>query len=94
MAKSTEDIFWIQLLAPLDDLSPAAARVILRMKFGKTQVGFINRLVAKSRQGALSADEKAKLESYLQFGNLLGFMHSKARMVLRRPPATARRKSA
>ena len=94
MTKAGRNIFWTQLLSPLDDLSPEAARVILRIKFSKTQVARIDRLIAKSREDALNASERLKLESYLQFGNLLTLMHSKARMALRNQHGSARQRSA
>jgi hypothetical protein len=94
MSKAGEDIFWRQILAPLDDLPPVAAREILRMKLGKSQVARINRLLARSGEGVLSEQEQAELDGYLQFGNLLTLMHSKARIALHRRDTPTRRKSA
>ncbi len=43
----------------------------------------MNLLAERSREGGLSTDEEAELDSYLHVGNLLTIMQSKARVYLR-----------
>jgi hypothetical protein len=43
----------------------------------------MNLLAARSRDGEISPEEEAELDSYIHVGNLLAIMQSKARLHLR-----------
>jgi hypothetical protein len=45
----------------------------------------MNELSEVARQGKLTREEQAELDSYLHVGNLLAVMQSKARRALQRP---------
>ncbi len=59
-----------------------AATSILEFDFAPADVGRMNALAAKARQGALSAAEKDELENYRDVGRLLELLQSKARLSL------------
>lgn len=66
------------------DFSPEAAREILSLKFDDEDTGRMNQLAEKARDGALSSEEEAEIESYRRAGYLLGVLWSKARLSLKR----------
>lgn len=66
------------------DLSPAAAREILSLRFDEEDARRMNQLAEKAREGTLSAEEEAEIESYRRAGYLLGVLWSKARLSLKR----------
>jgi hypothetical protein len=66
-----------------DDLSPDAARSILRLDFPKKDHARVRKLSAKASAGKLSDDERQKLEEYLRVSDLLALLQSKARLSLK-----------
>lgn len=67
-----------------DDLSPDAARSILRLDFDAQDRTRMHQLAVKAQQGTLTAADEAELTSYRGVGRLLELMRSKARRSLRR----------
>ena len=65
------------------DLSPDAARSLLKMRFRASDTRRMNQLAAKARRGTLSPDEERLLHSYLFVGSLVDLLHSKARLSLK-----------
>jgi hypothetical protein len=83
----------------LDDLKPAAATALLRMKFNRHDRRRIDDLSALAQRGALTEAQADELDFYLNLGSILTILHSKARMALKRrggvaASGRARRKSA
>ena len=75
-----------RLMGKLDhDLSPDAARYLLSIRFTEQDIARMNELSELARQGVLSVQEQAELDSYIHVSNFLGIMQSKARRVLREP---------
>ena len=66
------------------DLSRSAAEYLLSIRFGEHDVARMNVLSAAAREGKLTAEEQAELDSYLHVSNLLAIMQSKGRRALRR----------
>jgi hypothetical protein len=64
------------------DLSPEAARSILRLEFDDEDRARMHALAAKAQRGELTDAEEAELESYRSVGRLLDLMRSKARRSL------------
>jgi hypothetical protein len=64
-------------------LSAEAARAILRLDFSAADRARMNRLAAKNREGRLPPTEEQDLNSYIQVGQTLGILQSKARRSLR-----------
>ena len=75
------------------NLSPAAARAILALGFSEADKARMRQLSAKAREGTLSPEEQADIDSYERVGHLLNIMKSKARRSLRRRGASNGRHS-
>ena len=65
-------------------LDPAAARVLLRLKFSQSDLQRADELAAKARADSLTALEERELEDYRAVGTALEFLKSKARLSLKR----------
>lgn len=66
------------------DLSRSAAEYLLSIRFGEHDVARMNELSDAARQGKLTSDEQAELDSYLHVSNLLAILQSKGRRALQR----------
>jgi uncharacterized protein (DUF2236 family) len=64
------------------DLSPEAARSILKLEFDSQDRDRMHQLVSKAQAGLLTDADAAELESYRRVGRLLDLMRSKARRSL------------
>ncbi len=64
------------------------ARYLLSLDFEPEDVDRMNLLAERARDGGLSADDEAELDSYLHVGNLLTIMQSKSRVYLRTQEGT------
>ncbi len=62
-----------------DDLPRGAAEYLLSIRFGDRDLARMNELSELARQGKLTNDEQAVLDSYIHVGNLLAVMQSKGR---------------
>lgn len=67
-----------------DELSHGAAEYLLSIRFADHDTARMNELSELARQGKLSNEEQAELDSYIHVGNLLAVMQSKGRRALRR----------
>ncbi|MFO0813663.1 MAG: hypothetical protein U0796_10620 [Gemmatales bacterium] len=65
------------------ELSPAAARAILKMRFTEDVENHMRSLLVKARQGTLSADEDNEMTAYEQMACLLDILHARARKTLK-----------
>jgi hypothetical protein len=65
------------------DLSPEAARSLLKLDFENQDRARMHELVTKAQAGTLTGAEEAGLESYRRVGRLLDLMRSKARCSLK-----------
>jgi hypothetical protein len=89
IAAGSEAAIWSRLIRlERDDLSPDAARSILKLDFDDDDRARMHELVAKGRSGVLSDAEETELESYCRVGRLLDLMHSRARRSLKKPGAS------
>jgi hypothetical protein len=66
------------------ELSRGAAEFLLSIRFGDRDTARMNELSELARQGKLTGDDHAELDSYLHVGNLLAVMQSKGRRALER----------
>ena len=66
-------------------LSRGAAEYLLSVRFGERDVTRMNELSELARQGKLTTEEQAELDSYLHVSNLVGVMQSKGRRAWQRP---------
>ena len=65
-------------------LSRGAAEYLLSFRFGEHDVARMNELSELARQGKLTPQEQAELDSYIHVSNLLAVMQSKGRRALKR----------
>jgi hypothetical protein len=75
------------------ELSAAAARGILRLRFSDADKEHMHRLAAKARAGDLTDEEQAKIDAYSRIGSLIGILKSKARRALNRRAANGKPKT-
>ena len=66
------------------ELPRGAAEYLLSIRFGDRDTARMNELSELARQGKLTSEKQAELDSYLHVGNLLAVMQSKGRRALQR----------
>lgn len=64
-------------------MSRPLAERILELDFPKAEVERAGELNAKANEGALTEDERAELDAYVNVSDLLAYWQSKARQFLR-----------
>jgi hypothetical protein len=67
------------------ELSPAAARALIKFGFSSQDRDRMRELSAKARAGTLNPQEQFQMDTYERLGCLLDILHSKARRVLNKP---------
>ena len=67
-----------------DDLSPAAARALLKFDFPAADRERMHELAVKNQVGKLTAAEQQELDGYLRIGRLLDLLGAKARLSLKK----------
>lgn len=81
----TASAIWSRVVNPeRGDLSPEAARALLKLDFAPEDHRRANELSEKARQGTLTPTEQAELEEFIRVGNELAVLQSKARLSLKR----------
>lgn len=74
-----------RLLRPNEDNLPVQeAKALLNIRFDDRELDRIHKLVTKNQDDALTAAEKADLESYLRVSAFVDLMHAKARRSLKK----------
>jgi hypothetical protein len=81
--RNTEAAILARLIQSRTEMDSHVARYLLSLDFEPEDVDRMNLLAERAREGGLSADEEAELDSYLHVGNLLTIMQSKSRVYLR-----------
>jgi hypothetical protein len=71
------------------ELSPAAARALLQVRFASREHERMSALLDKSRSRKLTPREEEEMDTYELLGALLGILHSKARQALKKRAADA-----
>jgi hypothetical protein len=66
------------------DLSVAAARSFLGLRFDAATTKSIRRLLEKNGRGTISSVEQLTLERFLRVGQFLDLLHAKAKLSLKR----------
>ena len=80
---STEAAILGRLLQARDSMSLDVAEHLLAMNFDADDTERMNVLAERAREGNLTAEETAELDSYLHVGSLLSILQSKARHLLK-----------
>jgi hypothetical protein len=78
-----------RLLDPLVRcLSPEGARELVRMKADRVAQARIDLLAKKCNEGQLTPKEQHEYETYVHLGNMIAILKAKARLRLKRQPAS------
>ncbi len=81
---------WSRAIRPeIGDLSPEAARELMRLRLADGDAERVRELSSKANAGSLDADEEKELDYYLNVGRALELLKAKARLSLRANSATA-----
>ncbi len=75
--------------AEQEDLSPAAAKALLKLHFTQHDRNRMHELAIRNQEGALTATEQAELASYLRIGRFLDLLSARARRSLANRSQTA-----
>ena len=75
---------WERVIRFEDELTPTAARALLKLQFSEDDRQHMNVLAAKARAGTMSPVEQRKIDTYERLGCLLDILHSHARQALKR----------
>jgi hypothetical protein len=86
--RNTEAAILARLIQSRTEMDSHVARYLLSLDFEPDDVDRMNLLAERARDGELSADEEAELDSYLHVGNLLTIMQSRSRVFLRTQQGT------
>lgn len=81
----TASAIWGRLVKPeRGDLTPEAARAILKLDFAPEDHRRVDELSAKAQAGTLTPRERMELEEYIRVDHELAVLRSKARLSLKR----------
>ena len=80
---------WQRVIEFERELSPVAARALLKIRFSDHDHLLMNELSAKARLGTLTHTEQIELDTFERLGSLLDIIHSKARQALKKKPKRA-----
>jgi hypothetical protein len=86
---NTEAAILARLIQSRDTMSREVAEYLLSIDFEAGDVERMNVLSERAREGNLTPEEAAELDSYLHVGSLLSIMQSKARRLLKSGDRTA-----
>ena len=80
---NTEAAILARLIQSREEMNCEIAQYLLAFDFSPSDIERMNFLSEAARNGTLSPEETAELDSYLHVGNLLTIMQSKARLYLK-----------
>jgi hypothetical protein len=80
---------WQRVIEFEGELSPSAARALLKLRFSERDHALLDELSAKARAGSLTPDEQTQLDTFERLACLLDILHSKARRALKKKPKKA-----
>ena len=81
----TASAIWGRIVKPdRANLSPEAARAILKLDFDPEDHQRVDELSAKAQKGTLTPGERTELEEYIRVGYELAVLKSRARLSLKR----------
>ncbi len=84
LAPNTEAAILARVMKAKDRMSREVAEYQLSIEFERTDIDRMNFLSERAREGILTPEETAELDSYLHVGSLLSILQSKARCFLNR----------
>jgi hypothetical protein len=88
-ASTQSAAIWQHVIQFKGELSPAAARALLKFGFSEHDHDRMKELATKARAGTLDPSEQAELDTFERLGCLLDIVHSQARQALKKKPKRA-----
>jgi hypothetical protein len=89
LTAGTDAAIWERVIQFEGDLSPTAARALLKVRFSDKDQERMHTLSAKACTGTLTAQEEMESDTYERLGCLLDILHSKARHALKKRTVSA-----
>jgi hypothetical protein len=84
LTKTSEGAIWSRVIQPEEnDLTPEAARALLRLSFRESDRKRMHELAEKARDGTLTPAEREEAANYERVGSFLSFVKAKARVCLK-----------
>jgi hypothetical protein len=80
---------WQRVIQFEGELSPAAARALLKFRFSEHDHARMEQLSTKARTGTLTPAEQDELDTFERLGCVLDILHSRARRALEKKPKRA-----
>jgi hypothetical protein len=78
-----------RLLDPISRcLTPDSARALVALRADAVAQARISELAEKCNEGQLTPGEQREYETYVHVGNVVAILQAKARLLLRKQPAT------
>jgi hypothetical protein len=90
VATNTEAAILARLLQSRENMSRDVAEYLLSIDFEAGDIDRMNLLSERAREGTLTGEEAAELDSYLHVGSLLAILQSRARRFLKSEGALPR----
>ena len=85
MRKTDQNVaIWDRVIQLDGDLTPSAARALLKLRFSGRDHDRMSALSTKARAGALTSHEQIQMDTFEQLGCMLDILHSKARQALKK----------
>jgi hypothetical protein len=89
LTATTEGAIWSRVIQPeADELTPEAARALLRLEFPESDRKRMHELAAKAREGTLTPAEREEVANYERVGSFLSLVKAKARICLTNGPTS------
>jgi hypothetical protein len=79
LASDRSTAIWQRVIQFEGELSPIAARALLKLRFSQRDHALMDQLSAKARAGTLTPLEQIEIDTFERIGCLLDIVHSKAR---------------
>jgi hypothetical protein len=89
-SRPTDAAIWERAIQFEGELSPTAARALLKVRFSTRDRERMRELSAKARAGSLTSQEQQEADIYERLGCLLDILHSKARRILAKHKTASR----
>ncbi|HWF46395.1 MAG TPA: hypothetical protein VG168_05275 [Bryobacteraceae bacterium] len=86
---NTEAAILARLIPPKHSMSREVAEYLLSIDFERNDIERMNVLAERAREGTLTVEDAAELDSYLHAGNLLSILQSRARRFLQVGPPSS-----
>ena len=81
-SRPSDAAIWERAIQFEGELSPTAARALLKVRIATRYLDRMRELSAKARAGSLTSQEQQEADIYERLGCLLDILHSKARRAL------------